>query len=74
MDASVNQGGDDRERLKQAILDHQAAVSSTISSLITPPIRPLRIALDKKGTEASLQPLLAGSEGGGPDLRERRRR
>ena len=62
MDGSVKQGDDDRERLKQAIVDHQAALSSAVSSLITPPIRPVRTVLDKKGMEASLQPLSTTSE------------
>lgn len=62
MDGSVNQDSDDRERLKQAIVDLQAALSSTVSSLITPPVRPVRTVLDKKGMEGSLQPLSAASE------------
>jgi len=62
MNGSAKQGSDDRERLKQAIVDHQAALLSTVSSLITPPIRPVRMVLDKKGMEASLQPLSAASE------------
>ncbi len=62
MNGSVNESSDARERLKQAIVDYQAAVSSTVSSFIAPPIRPVRMVLDKKGMEASLQPLSTASE------------
>ncbi len=62
MNGSVNESGDDHERLKQAIVDYQAALSSTVSSFIAPPIRPVRMVLDKKGMEASLQPLSTASE------------
>ena len=62
MEGSVKPGGDDRELLKQALLDHQAALSSTVSSLTAPPVRPVRTVLDKHGMEGSLQPLSTSSE------------
>jgi hypothetical protein len=74
MNGSAKQGTDDRERLKQAIVDHQAALLSTVSSLITPPIRPVRTVLDKKGMEASLKPLSAAFEEVALALCEHRRR
>ena len=58
----MNESTDGRDRLKQAVLDYEAALLSTVSSFIAPPIPPVLIVLDKKGTEASLQPLRTVSE------------
>ena len=62
MNGAVTEDRGEREQLKQAILAYQSALTSTVSSLVRPPVRPVRMVLDKKGLEASLQPVRVAQE------------